>query len=139
MSMALEIALFVASIAFIVMVICIIPLAFQAVRWLESLVVSAEQLKANVQVLLQDSRDLVKNVDILSKQAQVQMDDVTKVVHTIQKWTDRADWLANEVASVIEPPVLAFVNKTRLFHLGVSTFVQVLLRMHNKHNQDTNK
>ena len=139
MSMALEIALFIASIAFIVMVVCIIPLAFQAVRWLESLVVSAEQLKANVQVLLQDSRDLVKNIDILSKQAQVQMDDVTKVVHTVQKWTDRADWLANEVATVIEPPVLAFVNKTKLFHLGLSTFIQVLFRIHNRNNKETNK
>lgn len=135
--MTLEIALILASVAVVILVACIIPLAIQAVRWLESLVISAEQLKANIQVLLQDSRDLVKNVNTISKQVEVQMEDITKVVHTAQKWTERADWLANEVASVIEPPVMAFVSKTKLLNLGISTFFQVLFRFQNR-NQEKN-
>lgn len=130
MSTALEVALFLASVAIILMAALVIPIAFQALRWMQNLALSIEQLKVRMEDLVQDSRELVNNINEISKQANRQMDDVSKMVGTVRTWTERADWLVNEVGSVIEPPVFAFVNKTRLFKLGVSTFIQFLIRRH---------
>ena len=55
MSAALQVALFVASVAFIVLVVCLIPIAFQMRRKLEQLVIAAEELKEKSQALVEDS------------------------------------------------------------------------------------
>jgi uncharacterized protein YoxC len=137
MSTVLQVALFLAALAFIVLVACLIPLAFQARRRLEHLAVSAEQLKANVELLVQDSRELVRNVNELEQQVSRQMDDVGQVVGTVRRWTERADRLVEEVGSVIEPPVFAWVRNVNLFRLGATTFLQAFF--HTNRNQNKTK
>jgi uncharacterized protein YoxC len=130
MSAALQVILFLASLAFIVLVGCIIFIAFQVLRQLQHLVLTVEQLKANMQVLLEDSRELVRNVNELAKRANQQMDDMGKVVRTVQQWTERGDRLVNEVGSAIEPPVFSLVQNLNLLRAAVTTFLKVLLHPH---------
>lgn len=134
MSTALQVALFVASLAFIVLAVCIIPVAFHLRRKLEQLVTTAGELKDKLEVLVKDSHEMVRNVTELTNRANQQLDEVSHVVQTVRQWTDRADQLVNEVESAIEPPVHAFVRKLNLVRTGIATFLQFLSNR-NQHNQ----
>jgi uncharacterized protein YoxC len=135
-SAALQVALFLASVAIVVLVACLVPIAFQARRHLEHLALTAEQLKAKLEALVLDSRELVRNVDALSKRVNQQMDEVGHVVHTAREWTDRADRIVNEVGSAIEPSVFSFVQTLNLLRKGASTMIQTF--WHRKTNQQPN-
>ena len=134
MSVALQIALFLASLAIIALAACVIGFAVVARRQLAQLVSSAEQMKADVQALLQDSRELVRNVNDMAKRASEQMDDVSEIVQTVQQWTARADRIVEGVGSVIEPPIFSLVRHASLLRTGVGAFVGALFHS-NQHNE----
>jgi methyl-accepting chemotaxis protein len=134
MSPALQVALFAASLTFIVLALCIIPVAFHLRRKLEQLVITVGELKEKLQLLAEDSHTMVQNVTEVSKRANQQLDEISHVVQTARQWTERVDRLVNEVGSAIEPPVHSMVRKMNLFRTGVATFLQVLSHR-NQHNQ----
>ena len=136
MSAILQVALFVASLTFIVLAICIIPVAFHLRRKLEQLVITVGELKEKLQLLAEDSHTMVRNVTELSKRANQQLDDVSHVVQTARQWTERADRLVNEVGSAIEPPVHSMVRNMNLFRTGIAAFLQFFSNR-NHHNQTT--
>ena len=136
MSTALQVALFVASLTFIVLALCIIPVAFHLRRKLEQLMTTAADLKEKLQVLVEDSHEMVRNVTQLSKRANQQLDDVSQVVQTARQWTERADKIVNEIGSAVEPPVHSLVRNMNLFRTGIATFLQFLSHR-NQHNQTT--
>jgi uncharacterized protein YoxC len=129
------VVLFLASVAFIVLAACIIPIAFQARRRLAELVLTAELLKPKLEVLAQDGRELVRSVTDLSKRANKHMDDVGKMVSTAHQWTERADRIVNEVGSVIEPPAFALVRNMNLFRTGATAFLRTLFHPNQNNNQ----
>jgi ABC-type transporter Mla subunit MlaD len=133
MSVELQVALFLASAGIVALVVCLVPILLQVRRQLELLVRTAEQLKANLDLLVHDTRDLVHNVNELTRQANEQMEDVAHVVGHVRQWSDRADRLINEVGLAIEPPVFSFVRNLNLFRTGLSVFLETLLcsRKHN--------
>jgi len=140
MSAVLQVALFFAAIAVVVLVACLIPLAFQARRQLEQLVVTAGQLKADLEVLVNDSRELMRNANTLATRVNQQMDDVEQMVCTARQWTERADRLVNTLGAALEPPVVAVVRNLNLLRTGATTFLQALFQRshHNQtHNQPT--
>lgn len=114
MSTALQVALFAAALAFTVLVICLVPIIFEARRKLEQLVSTAAELKEKVQALVEDSHEMVRNVTEISKRANQELDEVGHVVQTVRQWTERADRLVNEVGSAIEPPVHSIVRNMNL-------------------------
>ena len=136
MATALQVALFVACITFIVLALCIIPVAFHLRRKLEQLVFTVGQLKDKLEALVEDSHTMVRNVTELSKRANQQLDDVSRVVQTARGWSDRADKLVNEIGSVVEPPVHSLLRNMNLLRTGVATFLQFLSHR-NEHNQTT--
>jgi uncharacterized protein YoxC len=134
MSAALQVASFVASLAIVVLVVCLIPIIFQARRQLEQLVITAGELKEKALALVQDSHEMVQKVSELSKRANGELDEVSCMVQTARQWTERVDRLVNEVESAIEPPVHSVVRNISLFRTGVTTFLQVLSHR-NQHNR----
>ena len=137
MTAAVQAALFVASLAFIALVGCLIPILFQAQRKLEQLVITHGELKEKLQVLVEDSHKMVRNVTELSQRVTEELDEVSRMVQTARRWTERVDRLVNEVGSAIEPPVHSAVRSMNLFRTGVTTFLQVLL--HRNHHNQTKK
>jgi uncharacterized protein YoxC len=137
MSAALQVALFLASLAIIALVACLVPIAFSVWRRLERLSLTAEQLKANVDGLVHDSREMVRSVNGLATRANQQMDEAAEVVQTVQQWTKRADRLVNEVGAAIEPPVFSLLRNMNLLRTGATTFLQALF--HNKQNNNQAK
>jgi len=136
MSNALQVALFIASLTFVVLALCIIPVAFHLRRKLEQLVNTTRELKEKLETLVGDSHKMVRDVAELAKRANQQLDDVGRVVETVHQWAERADRIVDEVGSAIEPPVHALVRNANLLRTGIATFLQFLLHR-NQHNQKT--
>ena len=140
MSSVLQVALFFASLAIVVLVACLIPIAFQARRQLEQLVDIAGQLKADLAVIARDGQELLQNLNALAARANRQMEDVEQVVRTVRQWSERTDRLVNVLGAALEPPVVAVMRNLNFLRTGVTTFFQALLQRnhHNpSHNQPT--
>ena len=136
MSIALQVALFLASLAIIVFVACLVPMIFLMRSHLNRLVCTAEQSKTDMQALVHDSHALIRTVTELSKRVNRQLDEVDQVVATVHEWTDRTDHFLNEVGSVVEPPVFTIVRNMNLLRTGVTGFVHALLNL-SHHNRST--
>lgn len=131
MSVTLQVALFIASGLFVLLAASLIPVALLALRQLGRMTLSVDLLKGDLQLLLHESRELVRNVNDLSKQASRQIEDMGKVAHTAEQWTERLDRLVNEVGAVIEPPVYSAARNMNLIRAGVSVFMRVLAHGNN--------
>lgn len=128
MSEVLQWALGLASVAIMVLAVCLIPLAIQIGRRMEGLARSGAEIKDSLDLLLRDSRDLVQNVNALSRRAQVQMDEMDVVMKTVRGWTVRADRLVEGIGSVIEPPIFSLAALSNLARAGAGAFVQSLVQ-----------
>jgi uncharacterized protein YoxC len=126
MSNTLQVALFLASVAIIILVACVVPMAFLMRQHLKSLVNSAEQSKSDMQTLVQHSQELIRNITEISRRASKQMDEIDQVVATVREWTDGADHFLKQVGSVVEPPVFTIVRNMNLLRTGVTGFLHAL-------------
>jgi uncharacterized protein YoxC len=126
MSNVLQVALFCASVAIVLVAACLIPMAVLALRQFAGMARAGEEIKANLDLLMRDSRVLVQNVNELSKRVQAQMDDVDEVMQTVQSWTARADRLVDGVGSIVEPPVFSLAALSNLVRTGAGAFIQSL-------------
>ena len=139
MSEILQIVLLIALLAFILLVVCLIPMVFFVRRKLTEVVLATEKLQTDIQILVQDSRQLVQNVDAIAQRVNEQIDDASLVVHTAVQWTGRVNRLVEAVGSIVEPPILGIARKANLLRLGLSMFMQVLLsKRSTNHNKEEN-
>src|SRR5579862_1292545 len=106
MAMPLQIALFLASVTVVIFVAYCIPAIAQLRKHAARMTQTLEELKAEVSLLVQDSRKMVHSVNELSTRAHRQCDDVDRVVQTVRVWTERVDRVVEEVGSVLEPPIM---------------------------------
>lgn len=138
MTIVLEIASLIALLLFIALVLCLIPTVFYVRRKLADLLLTTQNLETDLQIIVQDSRELVQNVNALTKRVNEQIDDASKVVHTVVQWADLANRLVTAVGSLIEPPISGLARKVNLFRLGLSVFTQVLCspKNHNQHKEE---
>jgi uncharacterized protein YoxC len=136
MSVALQVALFLASLAVIVLAVFLVYFSLQARAHLKELSRSAVQMKADLEVLVQNSHQLISNATEVSKRISQQVDEAEVVVHTVRQWVERADRIVDEVGSTIEPPILTTVRNINLFRKGAVTFLQALFHLdqNNRHN-----
>jgi uncharacterized protein YoxC len=139
MSLVLQIVLLIALLAFIVLMICLVPLVFHVRRKLTEVVLATQKLQTDIEILVQDSRQLVQNVDAIAKRVNQQIDDASLVVQTAVLWTGRVNRLVEAVGSIVEPPIIGIARKASMFRLGLSMFMQVLLaRKANKNQNEEN-
>jgi uncharacterized protein YoxC len=123
---ALQVAFFLASLAIVILVAWVVPMAFLMRQHLKSLVNSAEQSKSDMQTLVRHSQELIRNVTEILRWASKQMDEVGQVVATVREWTESADHFLKEVGSVVEPSVFTIVRNMNLLRSGVSGFLHAL-------------
>ena len=126
MTMALQIASLIALSLFIILVLCLIPAIFYIRSKLADLLLARSRLEAELHLIVENSRQLVQNVNDITKRVNEQLDDAGKVVHTVVQWTDMANRIVTAVDSIIEPPISGLARKINLFRLGLSVFTQVL-------------
>ncbi len=131
--MPLQIALFLASVAVVIFVAYCIPAMLQLRKHAERMTQTLAELKAEVSLLVQDSRKVLYNVNELSMRAHEQCDDVEQVIHTVRGWTERVDRVVEEVGSAVEPPVLAAARNVQIVYKGIAKFFETFLNR-NHHN-----
>lgn len=128
MSIALEVTLLVAGLGFIALLACLIPLVLDARRRLNRLAVLAEQSRTDLEGLVRDTREAIRNLNELTQRANQQMNDVALVVHTARAWAERADRWVDEIATKLEPPLSSLAEKVALLRVGARAFVQSLFQ-----------
>ena len=133
MAMPLQIALFLASVAVVIFVAYCIPAMLQLRKNADRMAQTLAELKAEVSLLLQDSRKVLYSVNELSMRAHAQCDDVEQVIQTVRGWTERVDHVVEEVGSAVEPPVLAAARNVQIFYKGIAKFFETFLNR-NHHN-----
>lgn len=137
MSIALQIALFLASVAVVVLVAFLIPILIQLRKHTEQAARQLEELKSDVKLLVQDSRTMIQNVNNLSGRAHQQLDEVDKVVRIVREWSERANRIVEEVGAAVEPPILFAARNIGIFRKGLSIFLNALLhRDHQPEQKD---
>ena len=132
MQLTMQIALTVASVAFIALVCCIIPVLCLTRRKLNGLLQSVDQLESKVEGLVDNSNDLIHSVNELSKQINQQMPKVSERLDTVHHWAARANRRVDEVGSVIEPPAFTIAHYANMIRKGASAFFSTL-----KHGRST--
>jgi len=124
MAMALQIALFLASVSIVVLVVLLIPVLLGLREHLADAARDLAELKADAKLLVQDSRTMVQNVNKLTTQAQQQIDDVDQSLGVLRGWFDRADRLVHQAGDLIEGPIF---TSTRILN-GLGTLLQPWLQ-----------
>jgi len=135
MSMPLQVALFLASVAVVVFVVLLIALLLALRKQAEQAVRQLEEVKSDVKLLVQDSRTLLQNVNSLVTRANQQMDDVSKVTGIVRGWSERANRLVDEIGAAVEPPIFTAARNIGILRKGVGIFMDVLLRR-NHHTEE---
>jgi uncharacterized protein YoxC len=137
MSIPLQIALFLASIAVVIFVAFWIPAMLQLRKHAARMAQTLEELRAAVSQLVQDGHKLLHNVNELSARVHRQCDDVERVTQTVRGWTDRANRVVEEVGSVLEPPILTAVRNAHILRKGIAKFFETFLN--RNHHEPENK
>jgi len=133
--MPLQIALFLASVAIVLFVACCIPAILQLRKHAERMTQTLAELKAEVSLLVQDSRKMLHSVNELSTRAHQQCDDVEHVIQTVRGWTERVDRVVEEVGSVLEPPILTAARNAQIFRKGIAKFFETFLNRNHHQPQ----
>ena len=124
MAMPLQIALFLASVAVVIFVAFCVPAVIQMRKHGDRMAQSVAELKAEISLLVLDSRKVLYSVNELSTRAYEQCDDVEQVLQTVRGWTDRVDRVVEEVGTAVEPPILAAARNVQVFYKGITKFLE---------------
>ena len=136
MSVALQVALFLASVAVVVFVSFVIPVVVCLSKYAARATRELEALKSDVNLLVHDSRHTLQNVNDLTSRAHRQLDEVDKVVRSARAWSDRAGRIVDGVGDVVDAPIFTAARVISIIHKGVSRIFEVLA---NKDHQPTLK
>jgi uncharacterized protein YoxC len=135
MSAVLQVALLLASVAIVVFVAFCLPAVLQLRKHAARITQTLEELKAEVSVLVKDSRTVLRSVSELSTRAHQQCDNVEQVIHSVRSWTERVDRVVEEVGSVLEPPILTAARNAQIFRKGVAKFFESFLKRNHHQPQ----
>ena len=135
MALALQIAFFLAAIAIVIFVAFCIPAIIQMRKHATQMAQTMAELKVEVSAMVQDSRKVLHNVNVLALRAHEQCDDGEDVLQTVRGWTDRMDRVVDEVGAAIEPPVLAAARNAQVVYKGIAKFFQTFLKRNHNNTQ----
>ena len=121
MSTALQVALFLASLAVIVFVMFFIPVCIMMYLQILRVIRQVEELKSEVRALVRDSQATLQNINHLTHRAHMQMEELEKVVRTVGAWSDRANRIVEEIGDVIEAPILTAARFITALHKTLSS------------------
>jgi uncharacterized protein YoxC len=133
MSIALEVALFIACIAFIILVPVIILTLYRIHQVTERLLHVVEGFREETKPLIRSMSATADRLHAVSIAAQDQLHEVDKIVRMVRDWSKRVDRLVGEIGSVVEPPIFAASHRFGLLWAGMRTFVETFLSG-NKHH-----
>lgn len=124
--MALQVSLYVASAAIVLLVAVLTVVALQLRGKIERVVRAVEEIKAEVNPLVQDTRVVMETIRDLSGRVHGQWMEVEQIIDTARTWSQRVSHLMERIGSIVETPIFAASNKIHILRRGLETFVRVL-------------
>lgn len=125
--MPLQIALFLASVAIVIFVMVCIPVMLQLRNQAVQAAQSLAELKAEVSLLVQDSRKMLAGVHDLAVRVHAQVADAEQVLQAVRGWTTRVDRVVEEVGAAIAPPILTAARNFQVVYKGIAKFFETFL------------
>ena len=132
---ALQAALYVGSVAIVVLVSVLTILLLQFRTQMERVVRAVEEIKAEVNPLVQEMRVVVERLRNLSGRVQGQWMEVERIIDTARTWSQRANHLVEGIGSVVEPPIFAASRSIYVLRRGLETFARAFLKRKQQHQQ----
>ena len=132
MSNALQVALFLASVAVVVFVAFIIPAIVSLCQRASFAARQLEEVKSDLKLLIQDTRAVVQRVNELTDRAHQQMDEVDRVVRTARGWSDRADRIVGEVGDIVEAPIFTVARVIGIVQEGLHSFLNAVTNRNHR-------
>ncbi len=132
---ALQAALYVGSVAIIVLVAVLTVLLLQFRRQIERVVRAVEEFKAEVNPLAQETRVVVERLRDLSGRVQGRWMEMERIIDTVRTWSQRANHLVEGIGSVVEPPIFAASRNIHILRKGLETFVRALSNRRRQHQE----
>lgn len=133
---ALQAALYVGSIAIIVLVAMLIVMLLQFRRQIERVVRAVEDLKAEVKPLARETRVVVENLRDLSARVQRQWVELEEIIETTRFWWQRANHLVEGISSVVAPPIVAARASIHILQRCLEAFVRAFTNRTQPHRQE---
>lgn len=125
--LALQVALYAASITIVVLVLVLVPVLLQFRKQVACLVGAVEELEAELKPLAREARVVTVRLADLSERAQAQWSEVEGMIDTVRSWSDRADHLVGAIGTAVELRILAATRGVGALRTGLGTFLHVLL------------
>ena len=132
MSNALQVALFLASVAVVVFVAIFIPAFLVLCQRASSAARQLEEVKADLKLVIQDTRTVMQRVTELANRAHQQMDEVDRMVRTARGWSDRADRIVGEVGDIVEAPIFTVARIIGIVQEGLHSFLNAVTRRNHQ-------
>src|SRR6267378_8276054 len=104
MSSALQIALFLASMAVVLFVLLMIPLSILLYRCVRDVARQMDEVESDLKELIQDSRTMIQDINLLASHANDQLDELDKVIQVVRGWSEQVDQVVEEFGSVVTVP-----------------------------------
>jgi uncharacterized protein YoxC len=132
---ALQVALYLASAAAILLSAVLIVLQLQFRAQVERIVRAVEELKTEVSPLVQETRIVVDRLRDLSGRVQGQWSEVEAIIDTARTWSQRANHLVEGIGSVVEPPIFQVSRNIFIVKKGLETFFRAFFSRKQQHQQ----
>ena len=133
--MALQVALYTASIAIVVLTTFLIVVLLQIRQQVERVVRTVEELKSELDPLVQETRVVMEGLRNLSGRVQEQWMEVEHVMESARTWSHRVNRLVEGISFLVLPAVLVASLNVQLLRKGLGTFVRALFTPKQQHQQ----
>jgi uncharacterized protein YoxC len=133
--MALQVALYTGSVAIVVLGTALIALLLQFRRQIERVVRAVEELKAEVNPLVRETRVVMEGLRDLSGRIEERWMEVERVMDTAKTWSQRVNHLVAGIGSMVQLPILAASLNVTLLRKGLETFVRAFFNARPQYQQ----
>lgn len=123
---ALEVALYAASIAIVVAAVVLVAGVIHSRKSFDRLVGAVEELRTEVKPLAQETRIVAKRIGDLSMRAEEQWTAVEGIIGTARRWSERVNRVVDEVGGAVEPFAFAATRGVRVVQRGLAVVGQFL-------------
>ncbi len=103
-----------ACVAVVLFVSLMIPISLLLFRCVRDATRQMGEVKTDLKELIQGSRTIIQNINLLARRANEQLDELDKVVQVIRGWAERADQVVEEFGSVVTVPLLRIAHAIKV-------------------------
>jgi uncharacterized protein YoxC len=133
--MALQVALYAASVAIIVLTTILIVVLLQIRKQVERVVRTVEDLKSELDPLVLETRAVMEKLRDLSERVHERWMEVERAMESARTWSHRVNRLVEGIGSMVLPSVLVASLNIQLLRKGLGAFVRALFTPKQQHQQ----